>query len=150
MIAALFLAACKGEGPKRSEPLAPLLAGYWAPAEKPAACGREAMRFDKDRIFIRRKGVDIPVMEVVKANQRGGSLDLTLKMSEMSLAMMSRSRAKQDEAEATTLYISLHGDGERVSLTDIQMEDAKRGLHIPPARQLESARRMFAMTRCPD
>lgn len=149
LCSAVLLAACKGDGRKPDEPLAPFLTGYWLPGEKKADCSNGAVRFGKQQIYMRRKGVDVPVMDVVKANIRGGSLDLTLKMSELALAMMSRSRAKQDEAGATTLYVSLYSDGERVSLSDIQFEDAKRGLHIPPPRQMEGARRMFAMTRCP-
>jgi len=52
-------------------------------------------------------------------------------MSELALAMMSRSRAKQDEAGATTLYVSLYSDGERVSLTDIQFEAQSAAFTFP-------------------
>jgi len=144
--AALALAACNPPAPEAAKPLSPQLAGWWSP--KPERCHKEALRFDRERIVMRRdKGV-LPVFDIRKADITGGGVELELQVAEAAAFESVRSAANAEKLAQSRVMVALTQYDNRLTLRDIQIRDDK-GLRVPTRSERASAMKIFNFTRCP-
>jgi hypothetical protein len=144
---ALALAACNP--PSAAEKaLHPSLAGAWRLASDKDGCGKQTLRFDRQRLVQSDRKRELYVLDVRSAEVQGSSIEIEFAPSAMMM-LAAKSREKVDELSNTTLTITLMVSGDSITLRDVQMRDPKNGVQAPTGSKRARMAKMFDLRRCP-
>ena len=142
----LALAACNPKAPEE-QAAHPMLAGQWRLASARPDCSGPTLRFDRKRLVQSSKSREINVLDVRAMEIQGSSIEIEFAPS-ARMMLEARSAEKVEELSQTTITITLTVSGDSISLRDVQMRDAKKGLQVPTGAKRAQMAKMFELRRC--
>jgi hypothetical protein len=149
LLAAAALAGCKSQAAATPDALAPAFAGYWASGQRGTTCADGALRFDRTEIVQIRRGLPVPIFQVLDARVQGDVAELTLRISPSASAMALRKDSQRKEADTTRFYLTLVNHGDRIVMRDVQMHNEAKGRHLPSRGNRARIEKVFGAGKCP-